>query len=200
VLNDVLRVRQSASAERPVWSQVAVRLRKAFASAGVTVYDDLALSARRLKRERRRGDASLHDNFPELCEAGKIKLVELLAQLSDTYADDLSMGRHGEMQALEMRRHVARYLAGQDTLDDLEEWFAPAGWEAEDAGDPIAADLAESLLLLLSEFARGHWSETDFKGHLRPLLQNQSVVVASEPPGWRASSPGAVTLHLEAAA
>jgi hypothetical protein len=105
------------------------------------------------------------------------------------------------MQALEIRRHLARYLSGRDSLDDFEEWFAPVGWAADEASDPVVRELAESVLLLISEFARAHWTELALKTRLQPLLQFQSVVVPpAQPPAQRTSSPSAVTVHVDSAA
>src|SRR5262245_21738973 len=59
----------------------------------------------------------------------------------------------------EIRDRIVRYLAGELSLGDLEEWTLATTWDKDDAAEPAAADLAYSMLLLLSEHDRGDRDE-----------------------------------------
>lgn len=65
-----------------------------------------------------------------------------------------------------IREAVARYVSGEITRQEFQEWFAPQAWELL-AGDPSpAADLASAIELRLAEFTNEGWSEQELREQL----------------------------------
>lgn len=79
---------------------------------------------------------------------------------------------------LEIRKWVARYLAGEISLSVFEEWFIPATWNVEQSGNIEAVDLAHEIDLLLAEHSNGHWTESELREHFRPLSENPAIAAA----------------------
>jgi hypothetical protein len=71
---------------------------------------------------------------------------------------------------LDIREHLARYIAGDDSIDAFRDWFVPATWEVERGGDALAAQLAMEIELWLAEMEHGHRSEDDVKRHFAELM------------------------------
>ena len=51
----------------------------------------------------------------------------------------------------QIRMNLARYFAGEMTLDEFENWFVPATWDIERRGNPAAESLAADVLFALSQ-------------------------------------------------
>jgi len=54
-----------------------------------------------------------------------------------------------------IRRHLARYLAGNLTLNELQDWLVNATWTMEETASPAAVQLVYSIELVLAELSSG---------------------------------------------
>lgn len=103
---------------------------------------------------------------------------------------------------LDIRRWLARYLAGDISLKAFDDWFAPATWNISREHDPEARKLAYEITHRLAEFTDGYWTERELQMLLQPLEENYAVTVrtishAAPPlPTWSTSS---VTVSEQAA-
>jgi len=61
-----------------------------------------------------------------------------------------------------LRAQLARYLAGEMTLQKLREWFLPAVWNLSAESQPLSP-VTRRVELRLAEYLNGHWSEDDLK-------------------------------------
>jgi len=71
----------------------------------------------------------------------------------------------------EIREHLARYLAGETTLDAFGNWFVPATWNVDRTEDRETIDLTYEIILRLAEYSNGDCSEAQLKDLLRPLVE-----------------------------
>ena len=69
-----------------------------------------------------------------------------------------------------LRSHLARYLSGADSLRTFDEWFVPATWDVDRAGDQATIDLTYEIILRLAEYSNGDCTEEQLKDLLRPLV------------------------------
>jgi hypothetical protein len=83
----------------------------------------------------------------------------------------------------EIRDQIVRYVAGEFSLADFEEWFVPQAWDA--AGD-ATRDLIYAVELRHAEFTSGHLSEEEFKRELLGLAATYAL--GSTPPATGSSS------------
>ena len=67
--------------------------------------------------------------------------------------------------------HLDRYLTGEWSLADFDEWFVPATLDIDHSNDPAATDLTYEIMLRVAEYDRGHRTEAQLKGILRPLTE-----------------------------
>ena len=70
----------------------------------------------------------------------------------------------------DIRERLLSHLAGETTLDELENWLVEETWDAH-LTDPDGADLAYDLKLLIVEHTNGDRSELDLKRAFVPLVQ-----------------------------
>lgn len=98
---------------------------------------------------------------------------------------------------LAVREELAKYLAGERTLDDFRIWLAPITMGVEMADNPNAAELVHEIELVLAEFTSGHREETQLHDLLRPFVQDyaanlqltaKGIEPASRPPAATASN------------
>ena len=75
------------------------------------------------------------------------------------------------LNELEIRRWLTRYLSGEISLREFEDWFVPVSWDVEKTENNFAIELAHTIELRLAEFSSGHRSEDDLQSSLRPLVQ-----------------------------
>jgi hypothetical protein len=71
---------------------------------------------------------------------------------------------------LEIRDRLARYLNGDISLHDFEEWFVPVSWSVEQTHSAKAIELAAEVELRLAEFSNDHWTEAELRSKLQPLV------------------------------
>ena len=77
---------------------------------------------------------------------------------------------------------LSRYLGNQISLDEFEDWFVQASWNAHRESDPVAFKLSSVIELKLAEHSSGHLSEPNLKEELSALTQ-PLVVYFSFPQG-----------------
>ena len=70
---------------------------------------------------------------------------------------------------------LSRYLGNQISLDEFEDWFVQASWNAHLESDPVARKLVSAIELKLAEHSSGHLSETDLQEELRALIEPHFV-------------------------
>jgi hypothetical protein len=70
------------------------------------------------------------------------------------------------VKASEIRENVGRLLFGDISLEQFEDWFVPATWDAHKAGDPEAESLADDIEMNLSEYTGGQLSEEQLRARL----------------------------------
>jgi hypothetical protein len=71
---------------------------------------------------------------------------------------------------LEIRDRLARYLNGDISLHDFEDWFVPVSWDIEQIHNSKANELAGEIELRLAEFSNGDWTEAELRSKLEPLV------------------------------
>jgi len=80
----------------------------------------------------------------------------------------------------EIRRSLGRYLAGELSLSEFQEWFVPRAWDLDPSEDALAYQLVGRIELLLAEASSGHWTEMELRENLESYT---SVVEVRESPG-----------------
>ena len=86
----------------------------------------------------------------------------------------MSLSRVGET-----RDRLARYLAGDDSLDQFKDWLVGTLLEAEQDGDTAAEDVIFDIMLPMAEESSGYITEDDLRRALRPLLHPAPVIAVS---------------------
>jgi hypothetical protein len=70
------------------------------------------------------------------------------------------------VSASEIRERVAKVLFGDTSLDEFEDWFVPATWDAHKAGDPEAESLTDEIEMNLSEYTSGQLAPEELRSRL----------------------------------
>ena len=70
------------------------------------------------------------------------------------------------VSASEIRERVANVLFGDASLEEFEDWFVPATWDAHKAGDPEAESLTDEIEMNLSEYSSGQLSPEQLRSRL----------------------------------
>lgn len=78
---------------------------------------------------------------------------------------------------LEIRDHLARYLAGELSFVKLEDWLIDETWENAPGETP---GVASRVSLLFAEFTGGHLTKAELREELLPFA-SRYVVEAGEP-------------------
>lgn len=74
---------------------------------------------------------------------------------------------------------LARYLAGEESLDGFKDWLVGATWDVEATHDPRAIDVTYEIKLLLAEQSGGDLSEAELRRELQPLLRRSEAAGAA---------------------
>ena len=61
---------------------------------------------------------------------------------------------------------LARYLAGENSLREFEDWFFSETWDIDQVADLALTNLVYNIKLRFAEFSHGDWTEEE----LRSLL------------------------------
>lgn len=81
----------------------------------------------------------------------------------------------------EIRDCLARYLAGEISLERFQEWFVPMAWDADQSGSWSAEELANEVELRLAEFSNGDRTEAELRELFRSTLETYTMAEAPEP-------------------
>ena len=66
----------------------------------------------------------------------------------------------------QIRGHLATYLLlGGETLDEFEDWFVLASWNARKETEPATLALIAEIELRLAEYSSGHWDKGELHQH-----------------------------------
>ena len=66
-----------------------------------------------------------------------------------------------------IREALSRYVSGEISLVEFQEWFIPRAWEAIDTGAPVVG-LVSDIELLLAEFSNADFTESVLRQALKP--------------------------------
>jgi hypothetical protein len=66
----------------------------------------------------------------------------------------------------EIRQQLSRWIGGEISLRQFEDWFVPATWDAHSAEDKEVEALADEIELNLSEFSDSVLSEQELREEL----------------------------------
>jgi len=75
----------------------------------------------------------------------------------------------------ELRQELARYLKGQCTLQDFEDWFVPRSWNFSQDSNPSLQKLVSQIELSIAEFSNGDWTEKELCQEFGILLTNYEI-------------------------
>ena len=70
----------------------------------------------------------------------------------------------------ELRQELTRYLKGQCTLKDFEDWFVPRSWNFNQNSNPSLLKLVSQIELSLAEFSNGDWTEKELRQQFSILM------------------------------
>jgi hypothetical protein len=70
------------------------------------------------------------------------------------------------VSASEIREQVAIMLFGEISLEQFEDWFVPATWDAHKAHDPESESLTDEIEMYLSEYTGGRLSPEQLRSGL----------------------------------
>lgn len=69
----------------------------------------------------------------------------------------------------DIQKVITKYLIGEMTLGDFQDWLAPHAWE--DYTDQLISELIYSIELRISEYTAGHLPLDDFISELKKLCK-----------------------------
>lgn len=75
----------------------------------------------------------------------------------------------------EIRQQLARYLKGEHTLNEFQDWFVPRSWNFHEKANPSLQKLVSSIELAIAEFTNGDWSRQELRDVLDLLLKTYEV-------------------------
>ena len=81
--------------------------------------------------------------------------------------------------SLEIRNHLAKYLAGEESLDEFKGWVVGALLDAEQRNDVAAEEFVYDIMLPMAEEAGGYSSEDRLRQALQPLLNPTPATAAT---------------------
>ena len=64
---------------------------------------------------------------------------------------------------LKLRDQLRRYVDGEISLSEFDEWFVPATLDVERWDDPAAEELTWEIFLRIAEYSHGDWTEAELK-------------------------------------
>jgi hypothetical protein len=71
---------------------------------------------------------------------------------------------------LEIRDWLGRYLNGDISLHEFEDWFVPVSWRIEQTHNAKAIELAGEVELRLAEYTNDDVTEDELRSELQPLV------------------------------
>lgn len=70
-----------------------------------------------------------------------------------------------------IRRHLERCLAGNPTLNELQDWLVHATWDMEATASPEAILLARDVELVFAESTSGHLTADELRADLLEIAR-----------------------------
>jgi hypothetical protein len=70
-----------------------------------------------------------------------------------------------------IRRHLERYLAGNLTLNEFQDWFVHATWDMEATASPEAILFARDVELVFAESTSGYLTPDELRADLLEIAQ-----------------------------
>jgi hypothetical protein len=102
-------------------------------------------------------------------------------------------------QFVRIHDQLVRFLDGDLTLAEFEDWFTPVAWDVDQTSGQAAQRLAHGIELRLAEFSNGHLTEDELRASLRPLAAISKILVNVQPTVMYGTSEnfvqGALTLR-----
>ena len=71
-----------------------------------------------------------------------------------------------------IRNHLAAYLAGNLSLNELQDWLVGATWNANESASSDAENLAYSIELVLAEYSGGYLTPDQLRSDLHEILKS----------------------------
>ncbi len=71
-----------------------------------------------------------------------------------------------------IRHHLTRYLAGDLSLNELQDWLVNATWSMEATASSDAVQLAYSVELVLAEFSSGFLTPDELRSDLLEIAES----------------------------
>lgn len=75
---------------------------------------------------------------------------------------------------------LVRFLAGEISLDDFEDWFVQQSWNMDLDSDESAQQLASAIELKLAEYSNGHLSNNELSSFFREISKSHFVRIYFE--------------------
>jgi hypothetical protein len=96
---------------------------------------------------------------------------------------------------IKLREELARYLRGDVSQDDFEDWFSRESWNIHRSPDFGAQRLAYAIELKLAENDRGHLPDAELMAEFKELLRSPIFVDLHGVEVVTGSSTSEVTPH-----
>jgi len=77
----------------------------------------------------------------------------------------------------QIRQWLARFLHGEVSLDQFEDWLVGRSWNMHRDSDEAAQKLASAIELRLAEYSSGHLNDEQLRNELLPFATNYSAIV-----------------------
>jgi hypothetical protein len=77
------------------------------------------------------------------------------------------------MIAQAIKDQAAKYISGEMSLRDFEDWFLPATWDLPET-ERESRDLANVLRLRLAEHDNGDWTESELRSLIAQAIEARS--------------------------
>lgn len=78
---------------------------------------------------------------------------------------------------VQIRSQIARYLHGDASLSEFDQWFAENTWNVRTSGNPLAVDLTYQIELLLGDASAEGWTEDQLKLQLHGFVEDYQAIV-----------------------
>ena len=77
-------------------------------------------------------------------------------------------------------QQLDKFIRGDTSQEDFENWFLPATWNLKPKSDAITHDVAAAITLALAEFDSGHLDSSELKQRLREVRSQTQISAAAD--------------------
>lgn len=74
-----------------------------------------------------------------------------------------------------IREWLAKYLAGEISLHEFEDWFFPETWDVDQLDNLALTNLVYGIKLRLAEYSHGDWTEKELRDLLRSFIEKAAA-------------------------